>query len=187
LRRDRLGDDLAAVVSGKPKAPASGKTAEPMPPDFLPPEREEAAALGVLILVAEDNPTNQMVMDRLMGKLGYAIDLAGNGGEALEKLKASRYGLLLTDCHMPGMDGFSLAARIRETEAGGGRHLPIIALTGDALEGTAQKCLDAGMDDYLSKPIAIDKLDLAIRRWLPEAAAARRLVQPAALPLFRDA
>jgi CheY-like chemotaxis protein/HPt (histidine-containing phosphotransfer) domain-containing protein len=127
-----------------------------------------------MILVAEDNPTNQLVMHKLMGRLGYAIDMAGNGFEALEKLRQRSYGLLIADCHMPEMDGYELTTRIRAEESKTGGHLPIVALTGDALAGAAQYCFDVGMDDYLSKPVAIDLLDATVQRWLPAAAALRR-------------
>ncbi len=140
----------------------------------IAPDRAEALAAGALILVAEDNPTNQNVIRLLMANLGYAADLAGDGREAWHMLQERTYGLLLTDCHMPDVDGYELTAMIRRAEAGGGAHLPIIALTADALPGTGRHCLDAGMDDYLVKPVAMDVLDRAIQHWLPQAAGLRR-------------
>lgn len=142
------------------------------------PSREEAEAAGALILVAEDNPTNQLVMQKLMDRLGYVIDLAGNGHVALDKLRDRRYGLLIADCHMPEMDGYDLTTRIRAQESETGEHLPIVALTGDALVGAAQYCFDVGMDDYLSKPVVIELLDATIQRWLPVAATLRRAPSP---------
>lgn len=141
--------------------------------DFTPPSIEEARAAGALILVAEDNPTNQTVIRMLLDRLGYACELEINGRNAWLRLQAKSYGLLLTDCHMPEMDGYQLSSRVREAEQTTGRHLPILALTADALVGTAQKCRDAGMDDYLKKPIAREQLERALKKWLPQAEALR--------------
>jgi CheY-like chemotaxis protein/HPt (histidine-containing phosphotransfer) domain-containing protein len=146
-----------------------------------------------MILIAEDNPTNQIVMKNLMGRLGYSIDVAGNGIEAIAMIARKPYGLLITDCNMPEMDGYELTRRLRADEAATGRkRLPIVALTGDALAGAAQYCLDVGMDDYLSKPVAIDLLDQAVQRWLPAAANLRRPLEskapgPTALPVVEKA
>jgi CheY-like chemotaxis protein/HPt (histidine-containing phosphotransfer) domain-containing protein len=142
---------------------------------WRPVTAEEALAADAMILIAEDNPTNQIVMKNLMNRLGYCIDVAANGIEALEMLKKRPYKLLITDCHMPEMDGYELTKRLRADEqAHNLPRLPIVALTGDALAGAAQYCLDVGMDDYLSKPVAIDLLDQAVHRWLPAAAALRQ-------------
>lgn len=127
---------------------------------------DEAEALGQLILIAEDNETNQKVLLHQLGVLGYAAELAGNGRIALEKWRSGRYGLLLTDCHMPEMDGYELSRAIRIEESGG-RHLPIVAVTADALKGTNKQCIEAGMDDYLTKPIQLDLLREKILKWMP--------------------
>ncbi|MDR3441134.1 response regulator [Telmatospirillum sp.] len=176
IRRDGLALTLATVAGrrlGQPDSPVPEER-ETSRLDWRQPDHEEAAAVGALILVAEDNPTNQLVMQKLMNRLGYVIDLAGNGLEALEKLRQQRYGLLIADCHMPEMDGYELTTRIRAEETKTGDHLPIVALTGDALVGAAQYCFDIGMDDYLSKPVVIDLLDATVQRWLPVAASLRR-------------
>ncbi|PKU25391.1 hybrid sensor histidine kinase/response regulator [Telmatospirillum siberiense] len=175
IRRDGLAHSLAAVVgrrSGRPDTPPL-EPADAARFDWVKPSGDEAMAAGALILVAEDNPTNQLVMQKLMGRLGYAIDMAGNGYEALEKLRQRSYGLLIADCHMPEMDGYELTTRIRAEESKTGSHLPIVALTGDALAGAAQYCFDVGMDDYLSKPVSVDLLDATVQRWLPAAVALR--------------
>lgn len=126
----------------------------------------EAEAHGQLILIAEDNPTNQLVLMHQLAVLGHAAEVAENGKEALEKWHSGRYGMLLTDCHMPEMDGYELARAIR-TEENGKQHLPIVAITADALKGTDRQCQAAGMDDYLSKPIQLDLLREVIRKWMP--------------------
>jgi PAS domain S-box-containing protein len=141
---------------------------------FVPPSVDEAAAAGALILVAEDNPTNQVVIRRLMERLGYAIDMVSNGVEAWEHLQIRDYGLLLTDCHMPEMDGYELTARVRAWEEETMHRIPIVALTADALAGTARKCQDCGMDAFLAKPVDRGQLDGTIRRLLPRAVALRR-------------
>jgi len=173
-----LVDRTARLGSGVPaptEAPAEPPKAAPKRMKWRPVPVEEALAAGAMILVAEDNPTNQIVMKNLMNRLGYCIDVAANGVEALSMLESRPYGLLITDCHMPELDGYELTRRLRAEELANGRpRLPIVALTGDALAGAAQYCLDVGMDDYLSKPVAIDLLDQAVQRWLPAAAALRQ-------------
>ncbi|MGE3334124.1 MAG: PAS domain S-box protein [Rhodospirillaceae bacterium] len=131
------------------------------------PTVEEALAKNQLILLAEDNLTNQDVIRRQLGLLGYACEFAGNGVEGLNAFKTGRYALLLTDCHMPEMDGYELTGAIRQMEQGTGRRFPIIAVTANALQGEAERCLAAGMDDYVSKPIAMPALVAALKKWMP--------------------
>ena len=135
---------------------------------ITPPSVEEAHLSGRLILVAEDNRTNQLVVGRQLTRLGYAYEMVENGEEAWEAQQKKAYGLLLTDCHMPMLDGYLLTKRIREAEITTGAHIPIVALTASALRDDAEKCLRSGMDDYLSKPIVIERLSEALKRWLPE-------------------
>ena len=179
LRRDSLRFGLAKLVQGQEQSLQKQSSSEARPPPkrakWLPVDIEQAKAAGAMILIAEDNPTNQIVMKNLMNRLGYCIELAANGVEAIKMLEGNSYGLLITDCHMPEMDGYDLTKRLREMEQSTGRRrLPIVALTGDALAGAAQYCLDVGMDDYLSKPVAIELLDQAVQKWLPAAASLRR-------------
>ena len=122
------------------------------------PSVEEAAARGELVLIAEDNVTNQDVIRRQLNMLGYAVEVVGDGREALEALSSGRHQLLLTDCHMPEMDGYELARRIRADEEGSGTHLPIVAITASVLRGDMDQCLEAGMDDYLFKPVEMARL-----------------------------
>ncbi len=147
---------------------------------YVPPGFEEAAAAGALVLVAEDNPTNQVVIRRLMERLGYAIDIVANGLEAWERLQVRDYGLLLTDCHMPEMDGYELATMVRASEDAPLQRIPIVALTADALSGTATRCQACGMDAFLAKPIDLAQLDGVIRKLLPRAVELRRRRNPAA-------
>ncbi|WP_212699510.1 ATP-binding protein [Thalassovita aquimarina] len=123
-----------------------------------------AEAKNLMILVAEDNEINQIVLSNQLEILGYPHDIASNGRDALQKWSSGLYDLVLTDCHMPLMDGFELTSEIRRLEAErNGPHTPIIAITANALAGEAEKCIGMGMDGYLAKPVEIsalrDKLD----------------------------
>lgn len=133
------------------------------------PTAEEAEAAGQLILVAEDNLTNQDVIRRQLNMLGYAAEIFENGVEALEAYRRKDYAILLSDCHMPEMDGFELTAEIRKSEAGRDVRLLIVAITANALQGEAERCIAAGMDDYLSKPLEVPKLEAALQKWMPAA------------------
>jgi len=125
---------------------------------------EEKAPAGRL-LVAEDNAVNQMVVRRMVEKLGYRAEIAGNGREAVEAFLKSRYDLILMDCQMPEMDGLQATAAIRAAEQAGQR-VPIIALTAHATTGDREACLAAGMDDYLSKPLILDVLKSKLAQWM---------------------
>ncbi len=124
-----------------------------------------AAPHSGLILVAEDNPVNQAVIKIQLEKLGYTAHIAPDGVEALKALERENYDLLLTDCHMPHMDGYELARTIREEEADAPRRLPIVAITANILKEEADQCYAAGMDDYLSKPVEFEKLEETIEKW----------------------
>ncbi|CAK0774347.1 histidine kinase [uncultured Gammaproteobacteria bacterium] len=181
LRRRRLWHTLAATLgrvslTDRTSASDDGRTM------WEPPPIEQARAAEVLILVAEDNPTNQIVIHRLLNQRGYAHEIGANGLEALELLKRGGYGLLLTDFHMPEMDGFQLTATIRAAEVGGTSRLPIVALTADALPGTEQQCLAGGMDGYLTKPIDSRALTAILEQWLPAAAPLRQVPTPKLVP-----
>ena len=142
------------------------------------PEREglaslTAAALGESrhVLLAEDNPLNQRIAVGLLKKLGLSTDVVANGRQAVEAVKKKRYALILMDCQMPEMDGFEAAAMIRNRSASSPR-IPICALTANAMEGDRERCLSAGMDDYIPKPISLDKLAEIVGRWIPGVANA---------------
>jgi PAS domain S-box-containing protein len=119
---------------------------------------------GLEILLAEDNIVNQRLAARMLEKLGHRVMIAANGREALAKIDAHPFDLVLMDVQMPEMDGLAAGAAIREKERGGRTHLPIIALTAHAMSGDRQLCLDAGMDDYLPKPIDSKQLKQVISR-----------------------
>ena len=140
------------------------------------PARDEARRQGRLILVAEDNQTNQNVIRRQLDLLGYAADIVSNGREAMHRWESGDYALLLTDLHMPEMDGYELGLAIRGAETGNHR-IPIIALTANALKGEAKRCGVVGMDGYLSKPVQLEKLKAVLNKWLPAAPVA----EPAAV------
>jgi signal transduction histidine kinase/CheY-like chemotaxis protein len=117
------------------------------------------------VLVVEDIRVNQMVASHMLKRLGYESDVVGNGIEALRALGGARYALILMDSHMPEMDGFAATAAIRGM-GGRFRDIPIVALTADALAGDREKCMEAGMNDYLSKPISIEALERVLSHWL---------------------
>jgi two-component system sensor histidine kinase/response regulator len=111
------------------------------------------------ILLAEDNRVNQKIATRLLEKRGHHVVLAGNGEEALAALAQGSFDLVLMDVHMPGLDGLEATLAIREKEKSTGLHQPVIAMTALAMIGDRERCLAAGMDGYLSKPIDLQKLD----------------------------
>jgi PAS domain S-box-containing protein len=139
--------------------------------------RDEAVRCGRLILVAEDNATNQKVIARQLGLLGYTADVAADGREALRRWRSGDYALLLTDLHMPQLDGYELTQAIRAEEKPGTR-MPIIALTANALKGEADHCRALGMDDYRSKPLPLADLKLVLEQWLPVAHASAVISDP---------
>ena len=120
------------------------------------------------ILLAEDNPVNQKLMVSILQKWGHSVVVASNGREALEILKSEKFDLVLMDVNMPEMDGFEATAAIREKEKGTSGHVPIIALTAHALKGDRERCLSAGMDGYISKPIQTKELYEAIEALIPD-------------------
>jgi signal transduction histidine kinase/CheY-like chemotaxis protein/ABC-type amino acid transport substrate-binding protein/HPt (histidine-containing phosphotransfer) domain-containing protein len=127
----------------------------------------EAEAMGQLILVAEDNVTNQDVIRRQLTMLGYALEIANDGKEALELLQSKSFAILLTDCHMPNMDGFELTETIRKSEKDNDVRFPIVAITASVMKEEVDNCFAAGMDDYLAKPLEMKKLKEMLQNWMP--------------------
>jgi two-component system sensor histidine kinase/response regulator len=126
---------------------------------------------GLHILLAEDNRVNRLVAVRLLEKRGHTVVAAVNGREALDRLDRSVFDLVLMDVQMPEMDGFEATAALREKEAATGRHIPVIAMTAHAMQGDRERCLAAGMDGYLSKPVSGENLFSTIERVLAEVAS----------------
>jgi CheY-like chemotaxis protein len=123
-----------------------------------------------LVLVVEDNEVNQLVAREMVIKLGYRVDLATNGAEAVAAVGSAAYHAVLMDCHMPVMDGFDATAAIRSL-AGGASRVPIIAMTAGAQDEDRQRCLDAGMDDFLAKPVDLPALKHTLARWVHDTTA----------------
>ncbi len=122
------------------------------------------------ILMAEDNEINQFFLSEVLTGKGFEFEIASNGVEALEWLakEGEKFDLVLMDCQMPELDGYDATRRIRSMEAENDLpHMPVIAMTAHAMEGDREKCLEAGMDDYLAKPLQVEELDAALAKWLP--------------------
>jgi two-component system sensor histidine kinase/response regulator len=179
VRRARLLEAVAEAAAGEPvpAAPGARRAA-----------RDGAAARvsgAVRVLVAEDNAVNQLVIETMLSKRGFAVDVANNGSEALAMLAEGSYAAVFMDCQMPELDGYEATARIRAGERGGTR-LPVIAMTAHAMKGDRERCLAAGMDDYLSKPLRPEQLDAVLERRLGRPVALERLIDDARMRTFRD-
>ncbi len=156
-----------AVAAGRESPEVPNIIVSQLQAELDVPSISQARERGQLILVAEDNQTNQLVLLRQLNRLGLTAVIADDGAAALDMWRGESFALLLTDCHMPEMDGFELTEAIRGHEhEQGGRRLPIIAVTANALQGEAERCLNAGMDDYLAKPVELDGLRQVLSRWM---------------------
>ncbi len=146
--------------------------AAPTPPVNFAPARDLAQRRTQLILVAEDNKVNQVVIQQQLKSLGYAADVVTHGREALDRFAGGGYALVITDLQMPEMDGYELTAAIRALEKGMGREpVPIVALTANALKDEAARCQSVGMNDYLTKPAGVAEVKAVLEKWLPVAEA----------------
>jgi signal transduction histidine kinase/CheY-like chemotaxis protein len=131
------------------------------------PQRTQPPLEGKRVLVVEDNPVNQLVCQAMLARFGLIVEIANNGIEGLQALERNRFDLVLMDCQMPEMDGYEATRQIRADEQKRGLgHLPVIALTAHALSGDREKCLEAGMDDFLGKPFQVSDLEMMLERWL---------------------
>jgi signal transduction histidine kinase/DNA-binding response OmpR family regulator/HPt (histidine-containing phosphotransfer) domain-containing protein len=147
---ERAGGDVGARVE-HPRHPAADA---------------RRGQLRLNVLVVEDNAINQQVASGMLGKLGCHVEVAGSGIEALERLRGHAYDVVFMDCEMPEMDGFEATAEIRRRQ-GAAPRMPIVAMTAHAMEGDRERCLAAGMDDYVSKPLQASALEAVVRRWAP--------------------
>jgi signal transduction histidine kinase/ActR/RegA family two-component response regulator len=161
------GSSFHFNVKVKPSAQKSPTNPHTVSPPLRDPEtlREPTPALSVLVV--EDNTVNQLLMRRLLEKRGHSVVVAANGRKALQAIATGNFDLVLMDVQMPEMDGFEATAVIRAQEKSTGKHLPVIALTAHALKTDQQRCLAAGMDGYLSKPIRAQDLDLLLSEYTP--------------------
>jgi len=167
VRQSQLYDVIASVMGDQtyPTLKEKGETAQ------LQKRRGTLPGHQVRILVAEDNVVNQQVAIHMLEASGYQAKAVANGREAVQAAASQSYGAILMDCQMPEMDGFAATAEIRRME-GATRHTPIIALTANALKGEREKCLAAGMDDYIAKPILPETLNSVLNHWLRPSTSA---------------
>jgi signal transduction histidine kinase/DNA-binding response OmpR family regulator/HPt (histidine-containing phosphotransfer) domain-containing protein len=184
-----LRQTLLDLLSGGAEAAAQLKpldtllpqpvAAAPAPEQTLLPPTESVAptprGIGGHVLLVEDNQVNRQVAQRLLSLVGVSFDPAEHGKQALERLESGNYDAVLLDCQMPIMDGYATARTIRKLEAEGLRagRIPVIAMTANAMAGDREKCLAAGMDDYMSKPLNRALLEQMLKRWLPGEARSR--------------
>ena len=162
-RQSELYDCICDAMQG------GGDTAGPATVKPAPEPGQGGQKLEGRILLVEDNAVNREVARYMLDDVGCEVVCAGNGREALDKLQGDPFDVVLMDCQMPEMDGFAATRELRKREAdgSGSRHLPVIALTANAMDGDRERCLAAGMDDYLSKPLAQAELVKVLAKWLP--------------------
>ena len=179
VRHVQLFESLGKVIASEPCQPA--RAADPGRTTARP----GAAMNGMRILIAEDNIVNQKVAVSQVNKLGCHADVVGNGREALDALGAAHYDLVLMDCQMPELDGYEATGQIRARE-GAERHTIIVAMTAHAIEGDREKCLAAGMDDYLSKPLRFEDLRTVVKRYQPTRPGDEPAITGESIEALRD-
>jgi signal transduction histidine kinase/DNA-binding response OmpR family regulator len=154
VTRPMLLQTILTILRDVPKAAGTQQTTSP-----------SAAKRPLRVLLAEDNAVNQTVVARVLEKQGHSVTVSGSGAEALAVYERERFDIILMDVQMPGMNGYDATKAIRERELQSGQHIPIIALTAHALKGDREICMEAGMDDYLGKPVHMKELVAALERW----------------------
>jgi len=162
VKQSQLRDTIEMILGGKRERSRAEARQRNGRQELPSPTR------SMRILLAEDNEINQKMTRALLTRQGHVVDLASNGLEAVEAIRTTKYDLIFMDVQMPEMDGFEAAQTIRKMEESGemtGQHIPMIAMTAHALHGDRQRCMDAGMDDYISKPLDPRKVFQAIDRW----------------------
>jgi CheY-like chemotaxis protein len=167
-----LGAACVAALTGMPQVAVNATLCGK--PKMEAPGREDALHSGKLVLVPEDHPVNQELIRHQLSLLGFACDVVQDGVEALAALETTRYGILITDCHMPNMTGYELARRVRAKEKGTSHRLPILAITASTCAGERARCRDAGMDDCLIKPTRLATLREQLNRWKTSERAEHR-------------
>jgi len=167
IRRGELHEVLCSAMRSAPQALADSDSGS-----------SASAHLHGAVLLAEDNPTNQHVAQAMLAKLGLEAEIVDDGEAAVRAAAARRFDLILMDCHMPRMDGYEASTEIRRRLGGQHGRVPIIALTADVMEGNRERCLQAGMDDFLSKPYRLDQLRAVLQRWLGGAARSAEKAAP---------
>ena len=165
VRQTMLYECLVGVMAGQPQEAVTA------PAVNAPTQAAQRAPRGSILLV-EDNLINQQVALGILQIQGYSVTVVNNGREALHAHAGGEFDLILMDCHMPEVDGFEATREIRERERASGKHVPIVALTANAMAHDREECLNAGMDDHLSKPFSMQTLKDMLERWMPHAAAA---------------
>jgi len=161
LKQSSLFDSIVNVILGTAPAGPAGTSKG---------DTEKIPRKHLRVLIAEDNAVNQKVAVQQLRKLGYTADVVGNGLEVLDTLERIPYDVVLMDCQMPDMDGYEATRRIRGREQTSGKpRLRVVAMTANAMEGDREKCLEAGMDDFISKPVRIEELEGALERSTPVA------------------
>jgi CheY-like chemotaxis protein len=162
VKSSQLYDCLATVMGGRKKEALASPS-----PLVTRHSLEEDKRRRFRILLAEDNLVNQKVATAILKKLGYRADIVGNGREAIAALTKTPYHIVLMDCQMPDMDGYAATAEIRRPDSGVLDHqVPVVAMTAHAMKGDREKCIAAGMDDYLAKPIQPQALSTMLDRYL---------------------
>jgi CheY-like chemotaxis protein len=152
----RLCDALAAALAPRGPAKAEATVGIPMPPKN-----------NARILIAEDNPTNREVLLAILGLLGYTANAVEDGRAAVRALRSADYDIVLMDCEMPELDGYEATRLIREPATGArNSKVPIVALTASAMPGDRERCIQAGMDDYIPKPVEPERISDLLRKWL---------------------
>jgi two-component system sensor histidine kinase/response regulator len=169
LKPIRQGDLLDSILSVLQKGP------ENKPLALVTRHTLRETRHRTKILLAEDNAVNQTLAVRLLEKRGYAVSVAGDGHTAIAAFEKESFDLVLMDIQMPGMDGFEATAKIREKDRLSGEHTPIIAMTAHALKGDQERCIAAGMDGYVSKPIRTSELISAIENLLASKCSAQSI------------
>ncbi len=154
------------------------------PGQIAAPAAHKPVAGSPLVLIAEDNEINSAVAQAMLDRCGVRSEIARNGREAVEMAAANGYAAIFMDCEMPELDGCEATREIRGLE--GSRHVPIIAMTALSMPGDRERCLAAGMDDYIAKPIHLEQLDELLARWVSNGSAPERLAHEDAERLSSD-